>query len=302
VSPQSVPELSVVIASYECRDLLIRCLDSLEVESAGDLPLDVLVVDNNSRDGTGGAVRAAHPWVRLIEIQENSGFSAANNRGLSNVQGRYVLLLNPDTIVSPGALRAAIKELAGRPEVGMLGVKLVQPDGRLDHACKRGFPTPVSALYHFLGLSRRWPTSPKFAHYTAGHVGDDEIALVDAVNGAFMLVRREALDDVGPLDEGYWLYMEDLDWCYRFWQAGWKVLYWPRVEVMHVKGGSSGQARTWRTNRAFHRGMWRFYSKFYRPQRSVVVTAAVYVAIHLKLGLSAGRSAARRRALPTTGS
>ena len=113
-----------------------------------------------------------------------------------------------------------MRALEARPEIGMLGCKLVRPDGTLDKACKRGFPTPLSALYYFTGVSRIAPRSPRFGQYTAGHVGEDETAVVDAVNGAFMLARRAAVDDVGLLDERYWLYMEDLDWCYRFREAG----------------------------------------------------------------------------------
>jgi GT2 family glycosyltransferase len=205
-----------------------------------------------------------------------------------------VLLLNHDTVVPPHALERAVEALDARPEVGMLGCKLVQPDGRLDKACKRGIPTPLGSLAYFTGLSRLAPRSRRLASYTAGHVGDDETAVVDAVNGAFMLVRREALDDVGLLDERYWLYMEDLDWCYRFALHGWPVLYWPEVEVVHVKGASSGRLRRWRTNYAFHRGMWLFYRTHQAPHRPRPVTAAVWLAIWSKLAVSATSSAVRR--------
>ena len=131
----------------------------------------------------------------------------------------------------------------------MLGCKLVRRDGGFDHACKRGSPTIASAIYYFVGLSRLIPSSRRFAQYTAGHLDVDEAGFVDAVNGAFMLVRRSAAADVGDLDERYWLWAEDLDWCHRFWGRGWKILYWPEVEVLHLKGASVGNHRSLKLNR-----------------------------------------------------
>jgi hypothetical protein len=152
------------------------------------------------------------------------------------------------------------------------------------------------ALAYFPGLSRLRPESPRLARYMAGHLSPDQASPVDAVNGAFMLVRREALAQVGPLDEDFWLYMEDLDWCYRFWEAGWPVLYWPGAEVVHVKGGSATKNRSWRANHAFHRGMWLFYRKHYLANRSPVVSGLVWLAVWGKLGMSAARSLVARRA------
>lgn len=282
-------ELSVVIVSWQCRQLLDECLESLPGGLDG-LATEVFVVDNASTDGTPEMVRTDHPWVELIESGANNGFALSTNLGLARARGQFVLLLNPDTRTPPGSLRAAVEALRARPEAGMLGVKLVRPDGSLDHAAKRGFPTPASALAYFTGLARLRPRSPRLAQYTAGHVDPDQESAVDAVNGAFMLVRREALDVVGPMEEEYWLYMEDLDWCYRFWQLGWPVVYWPGAEVVHVKWGSSTAQRSWPVNLAFHRGMWIFYRRNLRPARSWVTSAAVWLGIWLKLGLSAARA------------
>jgi GT2 family glycosyltransferase len=291
--------LSIVVVSYNCAGHLASCLSSLE-QQRRRLPLEVIVVDNSSTDGTLTMVRERFPWVVLMASDDNRGFAWASNRGMERARGDYLLLLNPDTVVEGDALRSAVQELVARPEVGMLGCKLVRPDGVLDHACKRGFPTPVSSLYYFSGLSRLAPRSRRFAQYTAGHLDPDQEGFVDAVNGAFMLVRRAAVRAVGPMDEDYWLYMEDLDWCYRFWQKGWPVLYWPEVTVTHVKGGSSGKHRTWRTNYAFHRGMWLFYRKHYLRPRSVPVAGLVWLAVWAKLGVSALRSSlARQRLTPS---
>jgi GT2 family glycosyltransferase len=287
------PRLSILIVSYECRDALLRCLASLDAGTRG-IAHEVIVVDNASADGTAEAVRRLHPEVVLIASGENRGFSWASNRAMERATGEHLLLLNPDTVVPDGALTAAVEALEARPDVGMLGCKLVQADGSLDKACKRGFPTPLSSLAYFTGVSRLAPRHRTLGGYNAGHVAEDETAIVDAVNGAFMLVRRDALDAVGPLDERYWMYMEDLDWCYRFHEAGWPVLYWPEVEVVHEKAVSSGRPRRWRTNYAFHRGMWLFYRTHYAPTRPRAVTSLVWVGVWSKLGVSACSSAITR--------
>ncbi|HEX8958278.1 MAG TPA: glycosyltransferase, partial [Solirubrobacterales bacterium] len=179
--------------------------------------------------------------------------------------------------------------------IGMVGVKLVTESGELDHACKRSFPTPLSALAHFTGIGRASGASAALSQYRATHLGDDEPGEVDAVNGAFMLCRAEAVNEVGLLDEGYWLYMEDLDWCRRFWQAGWGVFYEPAGVALHVKGGSSGARRPPRQEVAFHRGMGRFYRRFDAPEHNPLLNAAVYAGIAAKLALSLTVTAAKGR-------
>ena len=177
----------------------------------------------------------------------------------------------------------------------MVGVKLVTESGALDHACKRSFPTPLSALAHFTGVGRSDGAANSLSQYRATDLGDDEPGKVDAVNGAFMLCRTEAVREVGLLAEGYWLYMEDLDWCHRFWDAGWKVFYEPTGTALHVKGGSSNGRRAPRQEIAFHRGMARFYRRFDAPEHNPLLNAAVYAGIAAKLATSLAISAVRGR-------
>jgi hypothetical protein len=226
-------------------------------------------------------------------MDANVGFAAANNVGLAEIDTECVLLLNPDTVVPRVGLRSALDAMAHSPRVGMIGCKLVRPDGSLDHACKRGFPTPLSALMYFLNLHRLFPRSATTTSYVGGAQPADEAGLVDAVNGAFMLVRKRARDEVGLLDERFWMYGEDLDWCFRFWEAGWHVLYWPELIVVHVKGGSSTSTRSWRVNKAFHDAMWLFYAKHQAARSRRVVRWAIRLAIYAKLGLSAVRAGPR---------
>jgi GT2 family glycosyltransferase len=284
------PLLDVVVVSYRCRDLLRPCLASLSLGSGGG-SLAVHVVDNDSNDGTVEMVRTEFPEVRLSVSSTNSGFAAATNLGIREGSAPYVLALNPDTRISPGALDRLLELMDDRPDVGICGCRLVLEDGSLDHAAKRSFPTPLSALGHFSGLGRRGNAMGRLADYRAPAV---ESGPVDAVNGAFMLMRREALEEVGLFDESYWMYMEDLDLCYRFAQVGWVTWYEPSVTVVHLKAGTSGKLRSPRLNHAFHRGMLRFYRQHYAPQRSSVVNAAVYTGIAVKFVVSLLRTEARR--------
>jgi N-acetylglucosaminyl-diphospho-decaprenol L-rhamnosyltransferase len=281
----AAPDLEVVIVSHGAEGLLRRCLRSLR-EHPPAAAMRVTVVDSGSLDNTPGMVAREFGEVRLLR-HGNIGFSAANNLVLRESDAAAVLLLNPDTEVHAGALDAALARLRADERIGMVGVKLVTESGELDHACKRSFPTPLSALAHFTGVGG--------AQYRAAHLGDDEPGEVDAVNGAFMLCRAEAVREVGLLDEGYWLYMEDLDWCHRFWDAGWKVLYEPAGTVLHVKGGSSAGRRAPRQEIAFHRGMGRFYRRFDAPESNPLLNAAVYAGIGAKLAVSLAITAVRGR-------
>jgi N-acetylglucosaminyl-diphospho-decaprenol L-rhamnosyltransferase len=285
-------ELETIVVSHGAEGLLRNCLRSLEEHPAKG-GMRVTVVDSGSPDSAPDMVEREFPRVRLVR-QANIGFSAANNLALRESEARAVLLLNPDTEVYAGTLDAALGRLWSDDRVGMVGVKLVTGSGVLDHACKRSFPTPLGALGHFTGIGRADGAAGSLSQYRATQLGDDEPGEVDAVNGAFMLCRAEAVREVGLLDEGYWLYMEDLDWCHRFWDAGWKVFYEPAGTALHVKGGSSGDRRAPRQEIAFHQGMGRFYRRFDAPGHNPLLNTAVYAGIGMKLALSLGITAFRR--------
>ncbi len=290
----------VIVCSTGGRDLLRACLDSLERHPPSDGEMRVWVVDNASADGVVEMVRREFPWVRLEPLPYNAGFCVANNVALRQVTAPYVLVLNPDTEMRAGVLDHMLALMEERPEVGMASCRLELRDGSFDHAAKRSFPTPLGALAHFLGVGRaRW--APRgLAQYRAPELGEHDSGPVDSLNGAFMLVRREALEEVGLLDEGYWLYMDDLDWCFRFHRAGWGVWYDGRVTVLHVKGGVTVSERGAARHRAvpqtiaFHRSMGRFYRKFYAGKQPLA-DAVIYAAILGKLGISVTRSAVARR-------
>jgi N-acetylglucosaminyl-diphospho-decaprenol L-rhamnosyltransferase len=284
------PGIDVVIVSYRCRELLRSCLGSLRSHPPTGT-MHVVVVDNASGDGTVEMVAAEHPEVDLIASETNLGFAAATNLGSRRGDAPYLLALNPDTAVTAGALDTVLAAIDSRPEVAIAGARLVREDGSLDHASKRSFPTPLSALGHFTGVGRRPGARGRLAAYRAPEV---ESGPVDAVNGAFMLFRRAAFDRVGGFDEGYWMYMEDLDISYRLAEAGWLTWYEPAAKVVHIKGGTTGGERSLRLNWAFHKGMYRFYRAHYAPHRSWAVNLAVYAGIAVKFAIAAVHSLLRR--------
>jgi hypothetical protein len=302
-SVRDTPLLEVVVVnSTGGRDLLRACLESLDRHRPTCGAMEVWVVDNASADGAPDMVRREFPWVRLEPLSYNAGFCVANNVALRQARAPYVLVLNPDTEVDEGVLDHMIALMEERPDVGMSGCRLVMRDGTFDHAAKRSFPTPLGALAHFLRVGRSSRAPAWLSQYRAPELGEHDHGPVDSLNGAFMLVRRQAMLDVGLLDEGYWLFMDDLDWCYRFHREGWKVFYDGRVTILHVKGGTtvterrSARHRGLRQTVAFHRSMGRFYRKFYAG-RHPLLDGAIYGAIGLKLAVAVARSAVARRSL-----
>jgi N-acetylglucosaminyl-diphospho-decaprenol L-rhamnosyltransferase len=288
----------LIVTSTGAREVLRACLRSLREHPLTLGEMRVLVVDNASTDGTPAMVRAEFGEVVLHELDWNAGFTAGNNVVLRRNEADFTLVLNPDTEVHPGSLDHMVRLMQDRPDIGMAGCRLVQPDGSLDHAAKRSFPTPVGALGHFLRVGRSERAPRWLSQYRATELGEHDSGEVDAVNGAYMLVRREAVADVGLLDEAYWTYMEDLDWCYRFHQKGWKVWYEGAVSTMHIKGGTTirNRHRPLKHTVAFHRSMGRFYRKFHAGRRPVL-DWAIYSAILAKLVVAVTRSTVARRSL-----
>ncbi|MEO6061528.1 MAG: glycosyltransferase family 2 protein [Thermoflexales bacterium] len=258
-------DLYVVILNYNTRDLLAACLDSLR-EQRG-LTFEVCVVDNASSDGSADRVEVEYPEVRLVRNPTNAGFSAGNNAGLraagwpEHGNARHAMLLNPDTVVPPDALAGMVAFADANPDAGVVGPRLLLLDGTLDKACRRGFPTPAAAFYRFSGLSRLFPRSPRFGRYNMTFAPEDQQLDVDSVVGACMLVRGEAVAKAGLMDERFFMYGEDLDWCLRVKQLGYRVVYHPTVIVHHVKRAASRKSA--KAQYAFQRAMWLFYQKHY---------------------------------------
>ncbi|MGI9556309.1 MAG: glycosyltransferase family 2 protein [Solirubrobacterales bacterium] len=272
--------IEVVIVSYRCRELLRECLGS--IAASGSAFARVHVVDNASGDGTVEMLARDFPRVRVHALAENTGFARANNVALRGVTAPAVLVLNPDARLRTDSIEPLVARLEARPEVGIVGPRLELEDGADDHAAKRSFPTPLSALGHFSGVGRG-RGSGRLAAYRAPEI---EAGPVDAINGAFMLIRTEALRDVGLFDERYWMYMEDLDLCFRFARSGWTTWYEPSATAIHMKGGTTEGGRGPRLQAAFHSGMDRFYRDHYAPGRNPLVNVVVRAGIAAKLAVS----------------
>lgn len=263
-------DVGIVIVNYNTRQLLRRCLET--VFASTGVQFRVCVVDNASLDESAVMVGEAFPQVHLISNDENVGYPAANNQGLrlfgfgkhQRGEAKYALLLNPDTELPPDALSKAVAFMDAHPDAGVMGPKLVRPDGSLDLACRRSFPSPEISFYRLTGLSRLFPQSRRFGRYNLTYLDPNEMAEVDSVVGAFMMVRDKAITQVGLLDDTFFMYGEDLDWAYRIKDAGWKVYYDPEITVLHVKRAASRHSA--RAQVEFWRAMEIFYHKHYAAQ------------------------------------
>ncbi|MDP8235400.1 MAG: glycosyltransferase family 2 protein [Candidatus Erginobacter occultus] len=269
--PSSQPDLSICIVAYNVRAVLKDCLQSIR-RAGPEINYEVLVVDNSSRDGTGEMVKSDFPEFFLILNDSNIGFSAASNQAIRLSRGRYLLLLNPDTLVAKGALEEMVRFLDCRPAAGGGGPKLLNPDGRLQFSV-RAFPTIASAFQQFtilgeLGCFRRARND-----YLQSGFDYARPTTVDQPMGAALFLRREALDEVGLLDEGFFLYFEEVDLCRRLTGAGWALWYNPAAEIVHLGGESTGQEGG-RALYYFYQSQFRYFEKVFPPSRARIFKLA----------------------------
>lgn len=294
-----MPSLAIVIVNYNTRDLLRDCLQSIAANQAR-CSVHTWVVDNASHDGSAAMVQTEFPDVRLIVNPTNGGFAHANNLALRVICGfdqplppnmlpDYVLILNPDTVVPPGALDGMVDYLEQHPTVGACGPQLLLPDGSLDLACRRAFPGPAAFVYQAIGLAKLFPRSPRFARYNMTYLDPQQETEVDSVVGACMLVRTSVVREVGMFDETYFMYGEDLDWAYRIKQYGWTIMYVPHVIVHHYKRASSRQ-RPFQSIRHFYHAMRIFHRKHYAANTPMPVNWFIEFGITVKETLSLGRN------------
>ena len=313
-------DLSIIIVNFNTKDFLKECLKSIfEALKSSKLSFEVIVVDNNSTDKSVEFINQLTDsrangfknkkvkelrnslmnnslinnklTIKLIENRTNLGFAKANNQGVKTSKGEYTLLLNPDTIVPKETLPFMVDFMDKNKDVGTATCRVELPSGELDDACHRGFPTPWNAFCHFLGLGRLFPQSKFFNGYHLGYQNMDEIHEVDACVGAFLLIRRRVGEEVGWLDEDYFWYGEDLDFCFRIKKAGWKIAFVPNVKIIHYKGISSGiKEHTQALSTADERGqklaqksrfeaMRVFYQKHYKDKYPLIIRKLVMLGI-----------------------
>ncbi|PAP78395.1 glycosyltransferase family 2 protein [Rubrivirga marina] len=308
-------DVSVVIVTYNVREFLEQALRSVERASAG-LEVETWVVDNDSADGSVEMVRERFPDVRLVANEENVGFATANNQAIREAAGRYVLVLNPDTILQEDTLRRLVAFMDAHPDAGAVGCRILNPDGTFAPESRRAFPTPAVAFYRIAGLSKLFPQSPTFGRYNLTYLPVDEVCEVDALSGSCMMVRKDAVlpgqgdrgheagrgdgaasptphlpspQVAGLLDEDFFMYGEDLDWCYRIQQAGWRIYYTPDTQIVHYKGESTKKGDL-RYVLLFYGAMLRFVEKHVAQQEGAGVLdrlASGLLAVGLRLGIVA---------------
>jgi GT2 family glycosyltransferase len=233
-------DLGVCIVTRESKAEILSCLNSLFAQ-AKDMDVQVVVVDNDSHDDTAEAVRMHFPTVNLILNNRNLGFSRAVNQGLKTLEAKYYLLLNPDTIILDDALNKLTQFMSETPKAGICIPKVLNRDGTLQYQCRRGEGRPWETFSYFTGLARLFPTDQRFTGYLLNHLDNEKISEVKTVSGSCMMIRREVVEEIGGLDERYFAYQEDADYCIQARQAGWKVFFVPLAEVIHYggRGGSS---------------------------------------------------------------
>ncbi len=291
--------LSVVIVSYNVKTFLEQCLRSV-LKAAEGIESEIFVVDNNSVDGTEAMLMAKFsclPNIHLIFNRENLGFSKANNQALRRCRGRYVLVLNPDTLVQEDTFRKMIAFMEQDPTIGAAGCKLLNADGSFQLSCRRSFPTPEVSFYKIIGLSTLFPQSRRFARYNLTYLPIDATYEVDALMGAFMFIRREALEQVGLFDESFFMYGEDLDLCYRIKQAGWKIYYYHETQIIHYKGEST-KKESFNYVIRFYEAMLIFVRKHYRSRYSRLFEAILILGIYLRASLAFLRRLLMRLGVP----
>ncbi len=268
-------DLSIIILSYKSKTDLKRLLPSV-FSSQTKYSFEVIVVDNGSNDGT-------YEWLESYKLKAisyklirniNTGFAAGNNLGIKQAVGEYILLLNPDTKIENNTLEAMLDFMESKPEVGISGCKVIKPDGSLDLACRRKFPNPWNSFKRLFLLSR--------ADYNLTGEDENKSMEVDSVMGAFLLVRRSVMQKIGLLDEEFFMYGEDLDWCWRCKDAGFKVWYYPKVLITHYKGSSSSKI-AFRALKWFHDAMWIFYRKHYQKNYPLLFNWLVFLGIYARL-------------------
>ena len=288
-------KLSIVIVNYEvkfyldqCLRSVLRAIDVLQASAKKDTVGEVLVVDNHSQDGSLEYLRKRYPagdypQVKFLESHRNLGFAGANNLAIRQAKGEYVLLLNPDTIVGEHVLMRCVEFLNGHPDAGAVGVRMLTDEGFPARESRRGLPTPMVALFKMLGFCNRWPRHRLFGRYYMGYLPWDEPCQIEVVSGAFCMLRRQALDQVGLLDEDFFMYGEDIDLSYRLLKGGWHNYYLP-LDILHYKGESTEKS-SFRYVHVFYEAMLIFFKKHY-VEMSVVLSVPIKVAIYAKASMA----------------
>ena len=274
-------DISICITTFKAREFLRDCLRSIH-DATPEASFEIIVVDNGSQDGTVEMLGTDFPEVRLIQNDENLGFTRPYNQALRVAGARFLVILNPDTIVHPEALERLMGFLETHPQVGIVGPKVLNRDGSLQKPCRRGDSRPWNAISYFTRLSRLFPKRKFFSGYLMTYMDEDETHPVDGVSGSCMMIRREVIDEIGYLDERFFAYQEDADYCLRARQAGWEVYYYPEAQVTHFGGQGGSRVQPYRSIVEWHRSYWLYYRKHFASDYFFLFNWLFYFAMLVK--------------------
>ena len=280
-----IPELSFCIVNLNAGSYLRGCLDSL-TQAAGGLSYEVIVVDNGSTDDSIAVLRQNYPEVRVIENQTNTGYTRPMNQALKAARGRFLVQLNPDTISHPGAFPILRNWMLAHPETGILSPKVLNRDGTFQRQCRRSAARPWDVVTYFSGLWKLFPRSRFWGRYLMSYLPEDQPCEVEAVSGSCMFIRRTLLEQIGYLDEVYFAYQEDTDFCFRARQAGWKVVFQPEAKITHFGGQGGSTFQPVQGIYQWHHSYYLYYRKFLAKDYFFLVNGLMYLGMALKLGSS----------------
>ncbi|MBI5966093.1 MAG: glycosyltransferase family 2 protein [Chloroflexi bacterium] len=292
-------DISVCIVTYHARDLLRDCLRSI-YGTAGSFPFEIIVIDNHSEDGTVEMLRDEFPNVHLTVNDENTGYTRPNNQAMRESRGRYIMLLNPDTLVKPAAISELMEFLDAHPEAGIVGPKVLNRDGTLQKQCRRSEARPWDTFCYFSGLSKIFPHDKRFAGYLMTYLSEDTAHEAEAVSGSCMLIRRKVIEQIGYQDEKFFAYQEDTDFCRRARLAGWKIFYNPSAQIVHFAGEGGSGVRPFRSIVEWHRSYYLYYRKHFAKDYWFVFNGIYYLGMLMKLGISLFANLFRRKKIVGT--
>lgn len=277
-------DLSIIIVNYRTYDLTKQAIESI-INKKYPFNYEIYVVDNASNDGSIERLQkdflkeSDEGLIKFIANTKNKGFAFANNQAIKQISAKYILLLNSDTIVIDDCLQKCINFMEADNSIGALGCRVLLPDGTLDKACRRSFPDVDVSFYRMTGLSRLFPRSKRFGKYNLTYLDENMTYEVDSLIGAFMLVRSDAIREVGLLDESFFMYGEDIDWCYRVKSSGWKIVYYGDAKIVHYKGSINNKKQNPELIYEFYRAMDIFYKKHYKNKHSWITNSIIYLGI-----------------------
>ena len=278
-------KISICMVSLNCWDVLKECIGSIEA-SLPEIQYEIIIVDNNSSDCTCVNIKNNYPKITLICNDQNVGFTKASNQAIRQCSGEFILWLNTDTIIMPDTLNKLINFMDAKPDCGIVGPKVLNADGSFQAQCRRGMPTPMASFFYMFRLNKIWPNNKTIGGYLLSYLPVDEENEVISVSGCCLFARHKVWDQIGPLDESILGFGEDIDWCVRARNAGWKVWYNPAAEIIHLKGLGGVHVYPYHKVLFLHQAMWIFYKKHLKKDYNLLVSIIIYAGIKLSCIIS----------------